>query len=58
MLKEVYEDGESKGKIKEKAEAVLELLDGISFLSADTKIWGYPKGANRPFWHMTLHGKV
>lgn len=27
MLKEVYEDGESKGKIKGKAEAILELLD-------------------------------
>lgn len=29
MLKEVYEDGESKGKIKGKAEAILELLDDL-----------------------------
>lgn len=29
MLKEVYEDGESKGRIKGKAEAILELLDDL-----------------------------
>lgn len=29
MLEEVYEDGESKGKIKGKAEAILELLDDL-----------------------------
>lgn len=29
MLKEVYEDGERKGKIEGKAEAILELLDDL-----------------------------
>lgn len=29
MLKEIYEDGESKGKIKGKAEAILELLNDL-----------------------------
>lgn len=29
MLKEVYEEGESKGKIKGKAEAILELLEDL-----------------------------
>lgn len=29
MLNEIYEDGESKGKIKGKAEAILDLLDDL-----------------------------
>lgn len=35
MLKEVYEDGESKGKIKGKAEAILELLGDLGDIPDD-----------------------